>query len=161
MKLILSFLVFMSCLINPKALTIDKLYGDLSSTSSNTENLLLYAQNLDEGFFEKDYVIFRAAQYDFYIVWGDLEFSNNKVTGTDIQYVRYVRSDSMIYSYQTGSDSTFTLSNVNYLVTSNVNGLGISSPVYNTMLYEYHIKLLSLFSTALILGVFVLKLRKE
>lgn len=160
-KILISVLVFFTCLLNPKALTINGLYGDMGSTSSNTENLLLYAKNLDSNFIEKDYVIFRNEQYSYYIVWGDLTFNGSSVTGSDVDYIRYVRDNSMLYSYDVGVDQTFTLSNINYLVTSNVNGLGIASPIFETMEHEANVIKLAVFSTACVLGLFILKLGKE
>lgn len=159
-KLMISMLVFFTCMLDPKALTINSLYGDMSSTSSNTENLLLYAKNLDENFIEKDYVIFRNEQYSYYIVWGDLTYNGSSVVGSDVDYVRYLRSDSMVYSYSIGKEADFTLLNINYLVTSNITGLGIASPVYETMQHEKDIKDLAVISAALLMTLFIFNQRK-
>lgn len=145
-------------------MSINGLYNDMSATATQTENLLNYAINQDSNFLEKDYVIFRDSQNSYYIVWGDLLYSSSSVTGTDVLFIRYYRPDGTTntYTYQVGSDNSFTLSNINYLVTSNIDGLGISSPTYNTYHYEHKSMILSIFMTACLSGIFILKLtRKE
>lgn len=163
-KILTSIFIFMCTLSYPRALSFNGLYNDMSATATQTENLLNYATNLDSDFFEKDFVIFRDSQNSYYIVWGDLVYSNNSVTGGEIDYIRYYRPDGTMntYTYKVGSDNTFTLSNINYLVTSNIDGLGISSPTYNSYYYEHKSMMLSIFMSSCLSGIFILKLtRKE
>lgn len=163
LKILTSIFIFMCTLSYPRALSFNGLYNDMSATATQTENLLNYAINQDSDFLEKDFVIFRDSQNSYYIVWGDLAYSNNSVTGGEIDYIRYYRPDGQtVFTYLVGNDTSFTLSNINYLVTSNIDGLGISSPTFNTMHYEYKSMMLSIFITSCLSGIFILKLtRKE
>lgn len=107
-------------------------YGDLPSTSSQAINLLNYAMSFDD-FMYSDYVCFRDSQYSYYLVWSaDITWSGSTISADDIKYVRYFRNsnyDEWQYGY--GTDTSFTFSTA-YLVTSNIQGLGSTSAVYET-----------------------------
>lgn len=122
-------------------MTINSLYGTVSSTSNNALNLLYRAMNYDS-FLDSEYIIFQDEQYSYYIVWGNLKEENGRVTGSDIEYVRYYRTDSSsgynyTYSYVYGTDASFalTLSEEN-LTTSNISGVGFVSMAAEQ--YEYY-----------------------
>lgn len=162
MKIILSLFTILFCFNYPMALTINGLYIDMSATSTQTENLLNYAINQDSNFMEKDYVIFRDSQNSYYIVWGDLDYSNSIVSGGEIKFIRYYRPDGQTVStYLVGSDTSFRLSNINYLVTSNIVGLGISSPTFNQLEYQNDMIILSIFTTACVLAVSIIMIRRN
>lgn len=163
MKIILSLFTILFCFNYPMALTITGLYGDVGANSTQTENLLRYAMNQDSNFMEKDYVIFRDSQNSYYIVWGDLLYSSSSVTGSDVLFIRYYRPDGTTssYTYQIGSDNFFTLSNINSLVTSNIDGLGISSPTFNQLEYQNDMIILSIFTTACVLAVSIIMIRRN
>lgn len=107
-------------------------YSDLASTSSNVTNLINYAMSYDT-FITSDYVVYQSAQYEYYIVWGDLTYNGTQVQGSDINYISYIRSGSgydYTYSYSSGTDTNFTLI-VSHIVTSNIPELGFTSSVYH------------------------------
>lgn len=107
------------------------LYGSVASTSSNAINLLNLAMN-HASFNGSDYIIFNDSQYSYYIVWGDLEAAADTVTGTDIEYIRYYRTDSTsysgTYSYEYGTDISFLLNlSDEYQTTSSLPEVGFVS----------------------------------
>lgn len=161
-KILLSIFIFMCTLSYPCALTVDNLYGDVGATTSYAENLLLYALNRDSDFLEKDYVIYRSQQYVYQIVWADeLIYNGTSVTGNNVQIVSYERDDSMNYSYSYSTDSSYTLSNVNYLVTSNVPNLGIISSTYMTLEHEENQKNMMIMLTSCAIGLMIIRIRRE
>lgn len=160
MKILLMLLTLCSLVINPQALSFSGLYSDIASGNSTAENLLLYAYNLDPNIVNQEYVIFCPERYNYYLVWGDLTLNGTDISGTDIQFVSYIRDDSMIYSYSYGTDTTFSLTGINYLVTSNL-PVGIGSPIYVDFVYQKNMINLAIFSVACVSGLFILILRKE
>lgn len=121
-------------------MTINSLYGTVTSTSNNAMNLLYRAINYDS-FNDSDFIIFQDGQYSYYIVWGDLEASDTRVTGSDIEYVHYYRTDSgsynYVYSYDYGTDSSFSLAlSSEYQTTSNISGVGFVSMA--AVQYDYY-----------------------
>lgn len=162
MKIILSLFTILFCFNYPMALTITGLYGDVGANSTQTENLLLYAKNQDSEFLEKDFVVFRDSQNSYYIVWGHLDYANNAVTGDDVKFIRYYRPDNInSYTYQVGEDDSFILTNIKFLLTSNINGLGISSPTFNDFEYQNDMIILSIFTTACVLAVSFIMFRRN
>lgn len=109
--------------------------NDLASTNTNVTNLINYASSYPN-FYESDYVCFTDADYSYYIVWGDFTVNNGVVTGGDIQYLHYYRTNTSgynnVYDYEYGEDNTFKLNINDHIITSNINNLGFSSSVYDT-----------------------------
>lgn len=121
-------------------MTISNLYSTVSSTSSQAVNLLNLAMNYDS-FKGSDYIIFCDAQYSYYIVWGDLQHSSGTVTGSDIEYIRYYRTDTSSYSgtytYVYGTDSSLNLTlSDEYMTTSSLPEVGFVS--MTGVEYEYY-----------------------
>lgn len=126
-------------------------YADLSSTSSQGQNLLNLALNHDT-FKNKDFVIYQDGQYSYYIVWGDLTYAGSRVSADKIEYIRYYREGSSYdytYSYIYGTDTQFSLT-VNNLVVSNVDGLGFISTLYEEYENRKFTKEFGIFSCALL-----------
>lgn len=120
-------------------MTINSLYATVASTSNNALNLLYRAINY-ESFKDSDFIIFQDGQYSYYIVWGDLAASDTRVTGSDIEYIRYVRNGSTYdsyYTYDYGTDSSFSLAlSSEYQTTSNLPGVGFVSMA--AVQYDYY-----------------------
>lgn len=107
------------------------LYGSVASTSSNAVNLLNLAMNY-KSFAGSDYIVFNDSQYSYYVVWGDLEHTGNQVTGSDVEYIRYYRTDSTsyngTYTYVYGEGSSFLLNlSDEYQTTSSLPEVGFVS----------------------------------
>lgn len=157
------FIISIFFTINVNALTINSTYRDVTPTSSQSTNLLSLAQNYDS-FKESEFVIFSDSQYSYYIVWSkDLSLSNGTVKGTNIEYIHYHRNDDYTYTYDYGTDSTFSLTS-SYLETSSIDGYGFVS--LSDMEYDYYIKYddnstmyeqFSIVLVALIFGIFLLR----
>lgn len=160
-KFIIAVLVFMSTLSYPRALTVSGLYGDVGATTSYAENLIMYALSHDNNFLEKDYVIYRSEQYVYQIVWGELNYNNDTVTGENVQYATYSRNNSTNYEYSYGTDESFNLSNINYLVTSNISTLGVMSSTFLGLEHEKDQRNMMIMCTSALLAILILKLRKE
>lgn len=130
--------VLMLCVLSVNSFAFSgSTYGDMASTSTNTQNLINFAINCDS-FKNSDFVVFQSAQYSYYIMWGDLDYNGSSVTGSQVEYVQYVREGSgydYAYQYNYGTEQTFTLS-VNNVVVSNIEGCGMSSNIYRD--YEYY-----------------------
>lgn len=138
-------------------MTVNSLYGTVTSTSSNAINLLYRAFNY-ESFKDSDYIIFQNEQYSYYIVWGDLKEENGRVIGSDIEYVRYYRTDNSsgynyTYQYDYGTDSSFSLTlSDEYQTTSNIEGVGFVSLA--AVQYDYYSQASEEFMSVLDLFVF-------
>lgn len=157
-KVLISIFMFIFMCENPRALTINGLYGDLSPTSSYVENLICVASNYDS-FIDSDYVVFRNEQYQYYIVWGDLTFNNNKVTGENVEMIDYTRDSSNNYYYNYSSDPNVNLS-FDKLVVSNIQGVGAKSLLYDDFKTNYNNTLLLTMSTSALLVLLFINLRK-
>lgn len=146
------------------ALSVNDLYGNVTSTSSTANDLVNYAINYDT-FLNSDFVIFQNGQYEYYIVWGDLTSTTNKITGSEVEFIKYYRDNaSSGYNYTTyyahGTDSSFTLNLNNYSVVSNI-GIGFTNETYR--IYKFNdntIKLLILL-TGFIFAILVKTLRRN
>lgn len=118
---------------------INSLYATVASTSNNALNLLYRAINY-ESFKDSDFIIFQDGQYSYYIVWGDLAASDTRVTGSDIEYIHYVRNGSnydYYYTYDYGTDSSFSLTlSSEFQTTSNLPGVGFVSMA--AVQYDYY-----------------------
>lgn len=137
-------------------MTVNSLYGTVTSTSTNAINLVYRAYNY-ESFKDSDFIIFQNEQYSYYIVWGDLKEENGRVTGSNIEYVRYYRRDSSgynsTYTYDYGTDSSFSLAlSDEYQTTSNIEGVGFVSLA--AVQYDYYSQVSEEFMSVLDLFVF-------
>lgn len=121
-------------------------YAALSQSSTNAQNLISYASNYNT-FFNSEYVCYQGEQYQYYIVWGDLDFNNGVVSGTDVEYVMYYREGvqgNYVYTYSYNTDDKFSL-NIDDSVVTNIQGAGGDSVLYNQLyFYEYGILLLAM-----------------
>ena len=137
-------------------------YTDVVGTSTQAVNLLNYAMNFDSFRFS-DYVIFCDEQYSYYIVWGkDFSYTDSTVVGNEVEYVRYYRSGSTTsysYIYDTGTWDSFSLT-YDYLVTSNLNEVGVVSPTYVTYEYEFNITLLFVLAVSILFAMMLRGFRK-
>lgn len=136
-------------------------YADLASTSSQAINLLNYAYNI-ESFSDSDFVIYRDNQYSYYIVWGDLVFSGQSVTGSDVEYCRYYRTGdaySSSYLYDYGSASDFSLDIV-YAIVSNIPNCGFAMPTYFEYLFYDNFDYFVIFSISFLFVLMLKVLRR-
>lgn len=123
---------------NAHALSFSSTYRDMPPSSSNTQNLLSLAQNYSD-FNKSKFVVFSDSVYSYYIVWSkDLKYSNSVVTGTNIKYIRYYRTDNYSdYRYLPGTDTNFSLSS-SYNNTSSIPGYGFVSQSQNEFLHFFY-----------------------
>ncbi len=135
-------------------------YNDVSATSSTAQNLIYKAVNYDS-FENSDFIIFQNEQYSYYIVWGDLKYNGSSVTGSNVEYIQYFRSGSGFdyqYYYQYSTDTQFSLS-VNNEVVTNIDGLGFVSPQYREFDYQNNSIRLLIFICACAGAVMILTFR--
>lgn len=153
--------VFLLFSLPCSALTFSSTYSDLTSTSSQVTNLINYAMNYDT-FIASDYVCFRPSQYEYYIVWGDLDLNGSTVSSSkEVEYIRYYRESTYgEYNYDYGSDSSFSLSS-SYINTSNLDTYGFSSSVHNTYYYQYVVHGLLVLIVAFVFGKFLISSRSH
>ena len=139
---------FFGFISNSYALSIGSTYRDIPPNNSNATNLLALAQNYDS-FKDSKFVIFSDLSDSYYIVWSsDLHLSNNVVSGTKIEYLRYYRiSSNYSYQYVYGTDSSFRLVS-NYHNTSNINGYGFVSTINQQFDLNFYIKYFLILITA-------------
>lgn len=138
-------------------------YGDMSSNSTQVQNLLSLAMNYDS-FLYSDYVIFQNGQYSWYIVWSDkLEVSSGAVSSEGpVEYISYIRTGSgydYSYNYTYGTDESFSLSGT-HLTVSNVDGLGFKSELYQTFRDSHYTRYFQIFGMAALLVIMFVTLRK-
>lgn len=161
------FVIFISVLcltvlmsFNAAALTVSDTYSDVSSTSSQAVNLVNYAANYDS-FIDSDFVVFCDVQNSYYIVWGELELSDGIVSGTDIEYIRYYRTDNYnSYTYQYGTDISFAL-NADNLCTSNIENYGFRSSAYDSFKLNDNVNKALVFIVAFLFVLMILRLRRD
>lgn len=165
-KLYFLILLILTILVSPvSALEIDSTYGDVTSTSTQANNLINYAMSY-ESFKDSNYVIFNDVQYSYYIVWSDdLNLnSNNIVTATNIEYVHYYRDSTSGYSsnyvYDYGTDSSFTLSS-SYVNTSNLPNYGFKSVLHSEYINFELEKNFLIMMLAFIFVIMVKNLRRD
>lgn len=117
--IILFCLIFgISKLVSASALTTST-NSDLLSNSNYVNNLLSL---IPDNQYCKKYVVFSNGDYSYYCFYGDLSYSNNKIIGTDINYIRYYRiQDGYNYSYKYDFGIDDLSLNVNNIVCSNLN----------------------------------------
>lgn len=145
---------------NVSALTVSDTYSDVSSTSSQAVNLVNYAANYDS-FINSDFVVFCDVQYSYYIVWGELELKDGIVSGTDIEYIHYYRTDSYnSYTYEYGTDVSFAL-NSDKLCTSNIENYGFRSAVYEEFKLWEILNSLLIFIVGMLFVIMVLRLLRK
>lgn len=134
-------------------------YSDLAQNNSTVQNLLSFAMNYDS-FAESDYVCYCSAQNTYFIVWGDLFVNGNKVTSSeDINYIKYSRDTLNQYSYEVSSSSDFTL-NINNVITSNIDGVGMRSQIYEDYDYRNTFVEFSIFFAVILFVILLFKIRK-
>ncbi len=143
------------------ALSISSTYRDVTPSNSTTINLLSLAQNYDS-FKDSKFVIFSDSSDSYYIVWSnDLKLSNNIITGSKIEYIRYYRLSSTYgYQYLYGSDSSFSLLS-SYHNTSNINGYGFLSLDNKQFDFYYYSKYFLILITAFLFIVAVTSLKRS
>lgn len=137
-------------------------YSGLSQSNSTVQNLISMAMNYDN-FIDSKYVVYQAGLYDFYIVWGDLILNENGqiVSSGDIIYIRYHRVDNYnTYEYTPNTDSTFTLSVMDMIVT-NVGGIGMQSQLFREYFTQQNIIYFCIFGFAALFVIMLTRLRKD
>lgn len=135
------FLGFLFPVVNCNALTVGSTYRDMVPSNSITQNLVLLAENYDS-FRDSKFVVFSDSTDSYYIVWSkDLVNSNNVISGSKVEYLRYYRNSSYnSYQYSYGIDSSFSLSS-SYYNTSNIDGYGFRSSVAEELDFYYYFKM--------------------
>lgn len=143
------------------ALTVSDTYSDVSSTSSQAVNLVNYAASYDS-FVGSDFVIFCDVQNSHYIVWGDLDYSNGIVSGTDVELVHYYRpgGTNTSYVYVYGTDNSFALKADN-VCTSNIDNYGFMSAVYEEYKLNDSIETSLIFIIGFLFVIMILRLRRD
>ena len=139
-------------------------YNGLSQSSSTVQNLISMALNY-ENFLDSKYVVYQSAQYDFYIVWGDLSLNDNGqiVSEGDVTYIRYYRTGSgtnYYYEYLPGTDSSFSLT-VYDMITTNIGGIGMQSQLFREYDTQENFEKFAIFGTAVLFVILLTKLRKD
>lgn len=160
LKIILCFLIICSVFVIPSFALSTSTYADLASNNSTGQNLLNLALNHDS-FENKDFVIFQNGQYSYYIVWGDLNYNGSYVTGSEVEYISYIRTGSVsnyVYTYTYGTDTSFSLS-VADLTVSNIDGLGFISPTYEEHESRRYQKIFEIFIYAALFVIALTSLR--
>lgn len=100
-------------------------YDNLLQSNTNASNLLSL---LPESAINENYVVFRSSQYEYCLAYGDLEFNNGSISGSDITVIKY-DSQYSTNTYTKNTDNNFRLS-VSKVVTSNMD-FDMSSKSYS------------------------------
>lgn len=154
--------LLVSCIgFQSSALTVNSTYSDVTSTSTQAVNLVNFAMSYDD-FINADYVVFCDAQYSYYIVWGELSYNGTTVSGSDVQYLRYYRfgsGTSYQYTYEYGTDSTFSLTPF-HMCTSNIKNFGFSSSTYQDYKYMYNGTCFMVFVGSILFVILISQLRR-
>lgn len=153
-------LIFVFFVVPCSAISFSSTYSDLSYSSSTVNNLITYAMNYDS-FLNREFVVFRPSQYDYYIVWGHLRLSGSSVTSTgQVEYIRYYRDTYGDYHYQYSTDTDFLLNSDNVNI-SNIDGYGFKSPTFSTFKFESDVLSISIFSLGFIFLIALCRLRRS
>ena len=128
-------------------------YSDLPSTSSQVTALVNYAMSFDD-FVYSDWVCYRDDVNTYYLVWADeMTWSGSTVSADNVKYVTYYReSNTSSWRYGYGSDSKFTFSTA-YLVTTNIQGFGSMSDIFETYYFQRNFILLGILFTGFLLVI--------
>ena len=155
------FLGFLLPIVNCSALTIGSTYRDIAPSNSITQNLILLAENYDS-FRDSHFVVFSDSADSYYIVWSkNLVNSNNIVSGSKIEYLRYYRTSSYNnYQYVYGTDTNFTL-NSSYHNTSNIDGYGFISSVAEEIDFYYYFKMFMILLVGLVFVISVTSMKRS
>lgn len=160
-KLVATVCVLLSVFILPcSALSFSSTYSDVVQSSTQSNNLIALAMNYDS-FIRSEYVVFCPNQNQYYIVWGDLTASSDRVTSSGaIEYISYIRSGTTTnYVYDYGSSSSFALNSSN-VCTSNIEHFGMKSTLYDDF-FSNHISLqFYIFGLAILIVILLFKIRK-
>lgn len=128
-------------------------YADIVQSSTQSNNLISLAENYDS-FSNSDFVVAQIGQYEYRIFWGNLNYNGSSITGSEVEYLQYVREGSGYdyqYHYRYGTDSTLSLT-VNHIVVSNIDSVGMRSAIY-VQYNDYDFKLVFfIFMTAIMLA---------
>lgn len=140
--------------------------GTVTGTSTQAVNLVSYALTFDS-FKDKEFVIFNDSDYSYYIVWGDLKHEGNKVVSSgEIEYIRYYRISSSgynnYYTYEVGEDSSFVLNLSNeYIVTTNVDGVGFVSNTYEQHNFYHETGLFCILLVSMVFAIMIKTFRRD
>ena len=156
------FCLCISCLtFRSAALSVNSTYSDVTSTSTQAVNLVNFAMSYDS-FVASDYVVFCNEQNSYYIVWGDLKYDGSTVTGSDIEYLRYYRAGSTgsyAYTYEYGTDNSFSLT-PSHMCTSNIKNFGFASSTYQEYKHYYDYSCFIVFAGSILFVILIQQLRK-
>lgn len=159
--------VLLVCLIPSRAsaLTVPSLYGDMTGSSTQLQNLANYATRYDS-FFNSKYVAFRDSQNSYYLVWGESDAfttGNNQVTCADCEFVRYYRpTSSSDWEYVYTENDSLSL-NAGYLVTTNLDGIkGFNSELIDEWNFRHNTRnVLVFYGVLLVFCSLLVSVRRE
>lgn len=115
------------------------MYGSVSSNSDIAIDLMSLAMN-KKGFIDDEYIIFRSAWGEYYLVYGELVLEDDYVVGEDVTYIRYYLANETqgIYQYENGSFDSFSLYlNEGAYPTSSLENVGYAS--LSSVEYKYYL----------------------
>lgn len=127
-------------------------YADLAQSSTQANNLISYASNYDN-FEWSDFVVAQIGQYEYRIFWGDLKYNGSSVSGSNVEYIQYVREGSNYdysYVYRYGTDNTLSLG-IDNLVVSNIDECGSRSALYEEFSYYDNMIIFAIFGLAMLI----------
>lgn len=136
---IVTVVIFFTIFIIPCSALEVSPSNNVTSTSTNANNLINYA-NSYPNFVYSDYVVLQSGDNEYYIIWGkDFSVNNSVVTADEVEYIRYYRTGTMnnSYIYRYGTDDNFRLTLNDYVVTSNLN-IGMTSSVFDSYRSNYY-----------------------
>lgn len=139
-------------------------YADLLSTASQSTLLLNYAQN-QVSFANSEFVIFNDAEYSYYIVWGDLEYSStsNLILADDVEYAHYYRTSSTgynsVYDLDVGTDTLLQLDLDDFMVVSNLDDVGYASVLHEQYNFYSDMRFFVLFGVSFLFAIMVMLFR--
>lgn len=160
-KLLSLFLVVLiiCCTVLPCSALSHSTYSDLAQNNSTVQNLLSFAMNYDT-FSESKFVVYTSAQNTYFIVWGDLNYLQNKIiSNSEIHYIEYSRDSDLQYTYKTSVSDNFTLA-VNDVVVTNIDGVGMNSQIYEEFKYRENFSNFSIIVLVFLFVILLFKIRK-
>lgn len=156
------FVIFFTLTISPcMALEVSP-SNNVTSTSTNANNLINYA-NSYSNFVYSDYVVLQSGDNEYYIVWGkDFTVNNSVVTADKVEFIRYYRTGTMnnSYIYDYGTSDNFRLTLNDYVVTSNLN-IGMTSSIFDTYRTNYYTVCCLILGVSLLFSIALTNFRRS
>lgn len=138
-------------------------YEGVTASTTTVQNLINQALSYDN-FFHSDYVVYRADNYLYYVVWGDdFVYSNGRITASNVEFISYDRygSGTSYYNeYRYGTDSSLTVT-IDETIVSNIqiDGFSFLSTVVDEFNYRRYLHYFLIFGIGMLFVIMLSNLK--